>query len=132
VLVHARALLTSHLHGRTEYIQADVRDTESILVGAVRTLDLTKPVGLMMLGILGNVEEYDEARSIVGRFVAALSAGSYLVINDGTNIVNPDARNLGRRHDGSRRLGEHSSTLSARRRRRLLTVVAVAGSPALP
>jgi len=45
----------------------------------------------MMLGILGNVWEYDTAMSICDRLVAALPSGSYVVINDGTNAVDPDA-----------------------------------------
>jgi hypothetical protein len=93
VLVHARALLTSHPDGITEYLDADVRDVDTILVRAARTLDLTKPVALMMLGILGNIEDYDEARAIVTRFTAALPSGSYLVVNDGTNVINSQARN---------------------------------------
>src|SRR6266540_7572926 len=52
---------------------------------AARTLDFTQPVALMMLGILGNVADYDEARSIVNRLVDAVPSGSYLVVNDGTN-----------------------------------------------
>jgi hypothetical protein len=92
VLVHARALLTSSPQGATDYIDADVHHPEKILEGAARTLDFSQPVGLMMLGILGNVVDYDEARSIVDRLVETVPAGSYLVVNDGTNVVNRKAR----------------------------------------
>jgi len=97
VLVHARALLTSSPEGVTDYIEADVRDPVTILKEARQTLDLSQPVGLMMLGILGNVVDYDEARAIVGEFVAAVPAGSYVVINDGTNVINPEGRNAATR-----------------------------------
>jgi hypothetical protein len=93
VLAHARALLTSSPQGGTDYLHADVHDPAAILAGARKTLDFAQPIGLTMLGILGNVEDYDEARSIVGRLVSALPAGSYLVVNDGTNVINRDARN---------------------------------------
>ncbi|GIJ62113.1 hypothetical protein Vau01_096290 [Virgisporangium aurantiacum] len=93
VLAHARALLNSHAAGTTDYLQADVRDVTTILAGATRTLDLSQPIAVMMLGILGNVTDYDEARSVVDRLVEAVSPGSYLVINDGTNVINPEARN---------------------------------------
>jgi O-methyltransferase involved in polyketide biosynthesis len=93
VLVHARALLTSTPEGATDYIDADVRDPDTIVRHAAKALDFTRPVALMMLGILGNVVDYDEARSIVDRLVAAIPSGSYLVVNDGTNIINPEARN---------------------------------------
>ena len=92
VLVHARALLTSSPEGVTQYIEADVRNPEAILAGAAKTLDFSKPIALMMLGILGHVLDYDEARSIVTRLVAALPSGSYLVVADGTNVVNREAR----------------------------------------
>jgi hypothetical protein len=51
VLVHARALLTSTSEGVTNYLHADVRDPERIQHEAARTLDFTRPVGLMLLGI---------------------------------------------------------------------------------
>src|SRR5580692_12392097 len=46
VLSHAQALLTSTPEGQTDYIQADLRDTDTILKGAARTLDLTRPVAV--------------------------------------------------------------------------------------
>src|SRR5262249_28754357 len=84
VLVHPRALLTSTPQGVTDYIDADVHDPDKILEGAARTLDFSRPVALMMLGILGNVVDYDQARSIAARLVAAMPSGSHLVVNDGT------------------------------------------------
>jgi hypothetical protein len=85
VLVHARALLTSSPEGATDYIDADLRDADKIVQEAARTLDFTKPIALMMLGILGHIRDYDEAHAIVKKLVSALPSGSYLVINDGTN-----------------------------------------------
>jgi hypothetical protein len=85
VLVHARALLTSTPEGATDYVDADLRDADKIVQEAARTLDFTKPIALMLLGILGHISEYDEAQAIVRKLVSALPSGSYLVINDGTN-----------------------------------------------
>jgi hypothetical protein len=85
VLVHARALLTSSPEGVTDYVDSDVEDPDKILAEAARTLDFTQPVAVTMLGILGNVADYEEARSIVKRLVDALPSGSYLTISDGTN-----------------------------------------------
>jgi hypothetical protein len=87
VLVHARALLTSTEQGVTDYIDADVRDPDKILQQAADTLDFSQPIAIMMLGILGNVLDTDEARAIVSRLVGAVPSGSYLVINDGTDTV---------------------------------------------
>jgi S-adenosyl methyltransferase len=85
VLVHARALLTSSPEGATDYVQADVRDPERILREAARTLDFAQPIGLMMLGILGQIPDSDNPQAIVSRLLDPLPSGSYLVIDDGTN-----------------------------------------------
>jgi hypothetical protein len=84
VLVHARALLTSSPEGATDYVDADVHDTEQILREAARTLDFTKPIALIMSGILGHIVDDDEAASIVRRFVTTLPSGSYFVAIDGS------------------------------------------------
>jgi hypothetical protein len=88
VLVHARALLASRPEGATDYVDSNVEDPDKILREAARTLDFTRPIALTMLGILGNVADYAEARSIVKRLVDAVPSGSYLVISDGTNTSN--------------------------------------------
>jgi hypothetical protein len=85
VLVHARALLTSTPEGACDYIDADLRDTDSILAEAGRTLDFTRPVALMMLGIVGQVPDSDHPASIIKRLLGALPAGSYLTLSDGVN-----------------------------------------------
>src|ERR1700754_3840175 len=85
VLVHARALLASSPEGVTDYVDADVRDTDRILGEARRVLDFEQPVAVIMLGILGNIPDYADARSVVTRFVDAVPAGSFVVINDGTD-----------------------------------------------
>jgi hypothetical protein len=85
VLVHARALLTSSPMGATDYVDADVSDTDKIIREAGQTLDFSRPIAVMMLGILGNFSDYEETRSIVRRILDAVPSGSYLAINDGTN-----------------------------------------------
>ncbi|MFB7915652.1 SAM-dependent methyltransferase [Streptomyces sp. NPDC056061] len=85
VLAHARALLTSTPEGACAYIDADVRDTDTILAEAAKTLDFTRPVGLTMLGIMGQLPDGDDPWALVDRLVAALPAGSYLALSDGAN-----------------------------------------------
>ena len=87
VLTHARALLTTTLQDGTAYVDADLRDPDRILEAAARTLDFTRPIGLMLLGILGHIDDDGQARSIVQRLVGALPSGSYLTICDGTNDI---------------------------------------------
>ncbi|MFF5140702.1 SAM-dependent methyltransferase [Streptomyces sp. NPDC013157] len=89
VLAHARALLTSTEEGATAYIDADVTDPERILDAAARTLDLGRPTALILSNILGHVADHEQARSIVGRLMAALPSGSYLSVNDGSRGVDP-------------------------------------------
>jgi hypothetical protein len=85
VLAHARALLTGTPEGATAYVQADLRDCAHILAAAARTLDLSQPVALVLLGILGHIGSDSEAASIVTTLLAGLATGSYLVIADGVN-----------------------------------------------
>src|SRR6266511_2626103 len=77
VLVHARALLTSSPEGVTDYVDADLHDPDKILQEAARTLDFTKPVALMLMGILGHVKDDEEVRSIIKRLMDAMPSGSY-------------------------------------------------------
>ncbi|MFI1352766.1 SAM-dependent methyltransferase [Streptomyces sp. NPDC020898] len=84
VLAHADALLSSTPEGRTVYLNADLYAPETVLEAAADTLDLSKPVALMILNTLGHVAEYDRARDLVNRLMAGLPSGSHLVISDST------------------------------------------------
>jgi hypothetical protein len=84
VLIHARTLLTGTPDGATDYIDADVHDPDAILERAARTLDLSLPVAVMMLGILNFVLDADTARDIVRRIMAAVPSGSFLVLTHPT------------------------------------------------
>jgi S-adenosyl methyltransferase len=85
VLVHARALLTSAPGGATSYIEADVRDPDTILAEATRALDLSQPVALVMLGIMGQLPDSDKPHALAHRYLDALPAGSCLALCDGTD-----------------------------------------------
>jgi hypothetical protein len=87
VLAHARALLVGTRGGATDYVDADVRETDKILGEAARTLDFTKPVVLMLLGIICFVPDNAEAYAVVKRLVDALPSGSYLVLSHPTNAI---------------------------------------------
>jgi hypothetical protein len=87
VLAHARALLTSSPEGVTDYIDADGRDSAKVLAEARRTLDLSRPVALIMSGILGHVTDDDEAGAMVREYIGALAPGSYFIALDGSHSV---------------------------------------------
>ena len=81
VLAHARALLTSSAEGKCAYIDADIRDPQNILDTAAEVLDFTQPVGVVLMAVLQFVPDDDDPHGIVRRLMAAVPAGSYLVIS---------------------------------------------------
>src|ERR1700760_3846056 len=92
VLAHARALLSSGPRGVTAYLDADVRQPETILANpAVReTLDFGLPIALMLVAVLHFLPDEDDPRGIVRTLVDALPSGSYLVASHATAEHNPE------------------------------------------
>lgn len=90
IMAHARALLTSTPTGVTDYVFADLRDPDTILRQAARTLDFSQPVGLMLLGILNHIMDTDQAHAIVNRLLDALPSGSHLAISHPTTEVDAE------------------------------------------
>ncbi|MFI5684078.1 SAM-dependent methyltransferase [Streptomyces sp. NPDC051636] len=84
VLMYARTLLISGPEGVTDYVDADVRDPDTPVRRAAETLDLTRPVAVMMLGILNFVLDDDTARDVVRRVMAAVPSGSFLALTHPT------------------------------------------------
>jgi predicted transcriptional regulator/O-methyltransferase involved in polyketide biosynthesis len=91
VTAYARALLTSGPEGACGHIRADLRDPDDIVAGAARTLDFTRPVAILMLGVLNFVTDTGEATAIVRRLAGIVPAGSYLVICHPTAEVRAEA-----------------------------------------
>ncbi|MDX3399011.1 SAM-dependent methyltransferase [Streptomyces sp. ME01-18h] len=85
VLTHARALLTSTPEGACAYVDADVRHPERILAEAARTLDLSRPVALTALGIMGQISDAERPAELLDTLMAALPRGSCLALSDGTD-----------------------------------------------
>ena len=86
VLTHARALLTSSPEGKTAYIEADLRDPDTILRSpeVAATLDLSQPVALMLVAVLHFVPGVGAAKPIVRHLMDSLAPGSFLVVTHGT------------------------------------------------
>ena len=93
VLVHARALLTSHPAGRTAYLQADLRQPQQILADPdlKATLDLSRPVAVLLVAVLHFLPDDDEAHAAVRTLMDATPAGSYLAISHATTDLLPAA-----------------------------------------
>ncbi|MFJ9737994.1 SAM-dependent methyltransferase [Streptomyces sp. NPDC101166] len=90
VLAHAAALLRSTPDGVTEYLQADVRDPAAIVEGARKILDFDRPVALSLVALLHFVPDEDGAHDLVGRLLAELPSGSYLMMTHATADFTPE------------------------------------------
>jgi hypothetical protein len=82
VLMHAQALLTSTPEGRCDYLDADLGAPSRILGAAGRTLDFSRPIGIILLGVLGHIGDDGEAQMIVRQLLAGVPSGSYLALCD--------------------------------------------------
>ncbi len=89
VLTHARALLTSASGGVTDYLQADLRDPDTILAAARATLDFDQPVAVVLLGVLHLIQDSEDPWAIVARLMAAVPSGSYLAISHPALEIHP-------------------------------------------
>jgi SAM-dependent methyltransferase len=90
VLAHARALLTSAPPGKCDYIEADLRDTATIVGQAAATLDFNQPVAVLLLAILLFLSDTDDPARIVATLAGTLTPGSYLAISHLTADFAPE------------------------------------------
>jgi SAM-dependent methyltransferase len=93
VLTHSRALLSSTPAGQLAFLLADLRQPEAIMADPAieRTLDLGRPVGLVLIGIMHHLRDDEDPRGIVATLVDALAPGSYLVLSQSTPDFDPEA-----------------------------------------
>jgi len=90
VLAHARALLAGRPEGTTAYLDADLRDTQTILAQAAKTLDFSQPVAIFLLAILQAIPDSDDPYAIVESLLAAVPSGSWLVISHPASDIEPE------------------------------------------
>jgi hypothetical protein len=95
VLAHAHTLQASTDEGAAAFIFGDIRDHESILRQAAETLDFSKPIAVIMVGVLHHFRDEDNPKGLVRRYVDAVPSGSYLVLE-----------NIGRESDDLSELGK--------------------------
>jgi S-adenosyl methyltransferase len=102
VLAHARALLVGLLDGVTAFLDEDIRNPDIILARAATTLDFTKPVAVMLLGVLYMIPDADRPYDIVAAFMDAVPPGSYLAISHPASDVDAAAAaEAARQYDAS-------------------------------
>ena len=95
VLAHARRLLATAPGGATAYIHADLRDPDSILdhPDLDGTLDLSRPVALLLIAIVHFLADADDPYGRVAELTRALAPGSHLAISHATaDFLSAEAR----------------------------------------
>jgi SAM-dependent methyltransferase len=86
VIAHGRALLEDDRN--TRFVAADFTEPEKVLADHTTSghLDLTRPVGVLLVGVLHHVSDEQDAPDIVRRYLDLLPAGSYVAIS---HFLNP-------------------------------------------
>jgi trans-aconitate methyltransferase len=87
VLSHAKALLKSSPEGACAYIDADLRDPDTILAGAADTLDFSQPVAVMLIAVMHFVGDDAQAGAIVNRLMAACVPGSFVAMSHAASDI---------------------------------------------
>lgn len=72
------------LDGQSQHacVDADMCDPQSILRRTRGFLDLDRPVGLMLMGVLGHAGGEEQVLRVVHELVGGLASGSYLAIHE--------------------------------------------------
>ena len=90
VLAHAHQLLRATRGGAISYIYGDLHDPAPILHEAAKTLDFSRPVAVMLFGILHFFSDADDPRGLVGQLLAPLPAGSGLALSHLASDLHPE------------------------------------------
>ena len=90
VLASSHCLLRAPKDGAAGFVFGDLRDSDQVLGEAALTLDLTKPVGLLLVALLHHVPDAQEPARLVARLLDALAPGSYLAVTHLSNDLAPD------------------------------------------
>jgi S-adenosyl methyltransferase len=77
---HALALISSVKSGSVSCVDGDIADVDAIVAGALPTLDLSRPVAVLLLSTLAHVPTTIAAARAVSALMAAVPSGSYAVI----------------------------------------------------
>jgi hypothetical protein len=90
VLSHARALLGSSPEGTCAYLDADLRDPDTILAGAAKTLDFGQPVAVMLIAVMHFIGDDAEASTIMNRLMGACVPGSYVALSHAASDIDAE------------------------------------------
>jgi S-adenosyl methyltransferase len=90
VLAHAHQLMDSTPEGAATFIQGDLRDPWGILQEVPFTLDVSKPIAIMLVAILHLLDDDEHPYRIVQKLVDAVPSGSFLVISHMASDIEPE------------------------------------------
>jgi hypothetical protein len=82
VITHGRKLLPSRPEGATAYVEGDFHAPAATLQAAASTLDFSRPVAIILVGILSLFGNDQEDSYVVRHLMDAAAPGSYLAIAD--------------------------------------------------
>lgn len=80
VLAFAHTMRSSTAEGATTFVQAKLRDPDEVLRRAGETLDLSRPVAVIMRDSLAFVRRAGTAYRVVGELMGGVPSGSYLML----------------------------------------------------
>jgi len=86
---HAQALISSANSGSVSCVDGDIADADAIVASALPTLDLTRPVAVLLLSTLAHVPTTIAAARAVSALMAGVPSGSYAVIYHLANDLDP-------------------------------------------
>ncbi|WP_028476858.1 SAM-dependent methyltransferase [Nocardia sp. CNY236] len=101
-VAHGEMMLDGVEH--TTIVAADIRDPDAVLTTVGGLIDLSKPVGLLMLGVTQFLADEDEPWAIAEGFRTAIAPGSFLALSSFT--WDSDPRTMQNTIDGFRSHGE--------------------------
>jgi S-adenosyl methyltransferase len=90
VIVHAQARLASSPEGTLAIVDADLRDPDAIIRAAAPTLDFTRPVAVLLSGVLHLIPDEDLPHDIVAHLLGAVPPGSYLAASHPASDIDAD------------------------------------------
>jgi hypothetical protein len=99
VLAHARALLTSSPQGACDYLTADLRDPDAILAHAAKTLDLARPVAIILIAVLHFIPDAEDPWAITARLLDGIAGEAYLAIGHGAADLSASAGGAARAYN---------------------------------
>ena len=91
VLAHAHRLLMDVPAGATSFVCDDARETDRVIESASATLDLGRPVAVLLFGVLHCMTAADDPAGVIRRIMAPLAPGSYLALTHLASDVAPEA-----------------------------------------